>query len=84
MLVPLPTRVTLQAMLPKLRIESFSDEESSTITELSGGSITIGREPENHITVDSTAMSRRHGCIFGAGSQWVYSDVGSTNGSWVN
>ena len=48
------------------------------------GDITLGREPENGVVVDSVKVSRRHGVVIEAGSQWVYRDLGSTNGSWLN
>ena len=67
-----------------IRLDSIAGEEPVFITEAAGGSITLGREPENTVIVDSESVSRRHGCLFEAGSQWLYRDLGSTNGSWVN
>ncbi|MBL7662077.1 FHA domain-containing protein [bacterium] len=59
-------------------------EDSFEITRSTSGIVTIGREPENDIVVDSTSVSRRHACIFSAGSQWVLRDFESTNGTWIN
>jgi hypothetical protein len=65
-------------------LESVSDEGKSEITRLESGSVTIGRDTENSIVIDSVAVSRRHAAVTNAGSQWVFRDLGSTNGSWMN
>lgn len=67
-----------------LKLESLGSNPPVEIATIQSGSITFGREPENGIVIDSTAVSRRHGAITEAGSQWVYRDFASTNGSWVN
>lgn len=70
-----------------IKLESVtgdSVESTEEIVQLESGSLTIGRDPENGVVVDSEAVSRNHGCIIEAGSYWVYTDFGSTNGSWVN
>lgn len=67
-----------------IKLETVLGDEPTEITQISSGSVTIGREPENGIVVDSVAVSRRHSCIQEAGDYWIYLDMGSTNGSWVN
>jgi len=67
-----------------IKLESVTSDGAVEILEADSGVLTIGREPENHIVVDSTSVSRRHCCITEAGSQWVFTDLGSTNGSSVN
>jgi pSer/pThr/pTyr-binding forkhead associated (FHA) protein len=45
----------------------------------------IGREPgEGGITVDNSAVSRQHGLFFCGREQWLFKDLGSTNGTWHN
>lgn len=41
----------------------------------------IGRGPENEIILVDTAVSGRHGQVAFADGQYVYQDLGSTNGS---
>jgi len=44
----------------------------------------IGRAPECHLTLDENAISRRHARIDRAFQQYILSDLGSTNGTFVN
>jgi len=46
--------------------------------------IKIGREPDNDIVVDSAGLSRHHAKIEEIGEDYVLSDLGSTNGTFVN
>jgi len=68
----------------RLKLESLAAEEPEAITEVDSGTISFGREPENHIVIDSTTISRRHACLQECGSQWILKDLGSTNGCWLN
>ncbi len=47
---------------------------------LTSGSMTLGRDPANDITVDSDAVSRRHARLDRRESGWDITDLGSTNG----
>lgn len=67
-----------------IKLESISGESFREIAQVAGGVITFGREPENGIIIDSSAISRRHGCMFQADQHWIFYDTGSTNGSFVN
>ena len=71
-------------MPAEIKLEALSSTPPLEIMRLATGSITIGREPENDVVVDSGAVSRRHGCIISAQSQWVFKDLESSNGSWIN
>lgn len=71
-------------MPSSIRLEAQVGEDLNEITRADSGTVSIGREPENTVQVDSDALSRRHGYLFNAGSQWIFCDLGSTNGSWVN
>ncbi len=71
--------------MPRLiKIESIAQDEPVEILTVDSGSLTIGREPENHIVVDSDSVSRQHGAILEAGGKWLFKDFESTNGTWIN
>lgn len=71
--------------MPKLiKLESAINAQKKEIIQVDSGNILIGRDDNCTVVVKSDALSRRHGGIFEAGSQWVFRDMGSTNGSWVN
>jgi pSer/pThr/pTyr-binding forkhead associated (FHA) protein len=67
-----------------IKIESFVAGNAAEITQVDQGVISIGRETENNVIIDSNSVSRHHGCLVEAGSQWVYCDLNSSNGSFVN
>lgn len=47
-------------------------------------SMTIGRKPENDVQIDNLAVSGYHAKIDKAGSQFILTDLKSTNGTFVN
>lgn len=67
-----------------IKLESIAQETPVEILTVDTGSLTMGREPENHIVVDSDSVSRKHGALIEASGTWFYRDFESTNGSWVN
>jgi len=71
-------------MTTQLTLQSIIDGQSATITTIECGVLSFGREPENSVVVDSDAVSRQHACIGNVESQWVFWDLGSSNGSWIN
>lgn len=48
-----------------------------------GSSASIGRDPGATLVLNSTAVSRLHARVERVGSGWEYTDVGSTQGSFV-
>lgn len=56
---------------------------SRTIT-LDRAVMTIGRLPESDIVLDDPGASRQHARIHAAEGEYVLSDLGSTNGTFVN
>lgn len=49
-----------------------------------GQVITIGRTPESSIFLDDVTVSRKHASITRKDGNWVISDAGSLNGTYVN
>jgi FHA domain/zinc-ribbon domain len=51
---------------------------------LSGEKVTIGRHPDSDIFLDDVTVSRRHAEVTLDGRQYVLSDAGSLNGTYVD
>ena len=49
-----------------------------------GQAITIGRSPDNTITIKDDLISRRHAELFHQNARWVLRDLNSLNGTRVN
>jgi len=45
---------------------------------------TIGRLPDNTVTIDSPTVSSHHACVFREGADFIVEDLQSTNGTFVN
>ena len=68
-----------------LRLELIEQDRSTELAVLDRAPIDIGREPgESGVTVNASAVSRIHGRFMQFGAHWLFSDTGSTNGSWLN
>ncbi|MCP4605144.1 MAG: GGDEF domain-containing protein [Proteobacteria bacterium] len=52
--------------------------------ELQGKSANIGRDPSNHIVIDSDSVSRRHARLTIETGRRILTDLQSTNGTYVN
>jgi ABC-type multidrug transport system ATPase subunit/pSer/pThr/pTyr-binding forkhead associated (FHA) protein len=55
-----------------------------TLTVDRGDTFTIGRDPENLIAVDDDRVSRRHAEILLGRDEWIFHDLESRNGSFVD
>ena len=66
--------------------ELFLKFEDRILQELllSGGTATIGRQPDNLLRIDNPAVSGHHARIFAEGSHYVIQDCESFNGTYVN
>jgi len=60
--------------------------EDRTIREvlISGGTITIGRQPDNTLQIDNPAVSGHHARVYSEGDHYVLEDTESFNGTYVN
>jgi len=52
--------------------------------QLAGAEVTIGRLPENTISIDNLSVSRKHASIASAGNGYTLTDLGSKNGTLLN
>lgn len=68
--------------MPKLMIKF----ESAFIREvkLDKPAFTLGRKPDNDITLDNAAVSGHHCKVYESGGTWFIEDLNSTNGTFVN
>jgi pSer/pThr/pTyr-binding forkhead associated (FHA) protein len=51
---------------------------------LEGDVLTIGREASNQIAINDAEISRKHSQLVAQGGKYVLTDLGSTNGTFVN
>lgn len=68
--------------MPKL-IVTLQDGTQNTF-DLFDDQITVGRAPDNTLQIDDASVSSRHATFTLVGGDYVYRDLGSTNGSRVN
>lgn len=61
-----------------------SGESKALDIALADGETTLGRESDNSVVIDEPQLSRHHARITVSGSQVAITDLGSTNGTFVN
>jgi len=61
-----------------------SGPEAGSAFQLMGPSITIGRAADSDIVIDDNMVSRHHARLDMQANAYVLTDLGSTNGTWVN
>ncbi|MDQ3128084.1 MAG: DUF3662 and FHA domain-containing protein [Chloroflexota bacterium] len=69
---------------PRATIREIRPDRSSRTIEFDGRPITIGRAPDNGLVLRDGRASRHHARIDGRRGSLVLTDLGSTNGSFVN
>lgn len=68
-----------QATVPQLVL----DINGQRTTLEPGRTYTLGRDPKSDVTVDDSRVSWRHATIAFAGAGWLFTDLGSTNGTFA-
>lgn len=76
--VPLPVELPAQPYLT-IQVPGAAPHEVNLDRPL----MTLGRDPQSDINLEQPA-SRRHGQLEQRGTGWHYTDLGSTNGTYVN
>lgn len=61
----------------------ITEDDSSTEYALNDG-MTIGRAPTSSIIITDDYASTQHAQIELTDKGWIYTDLGSTNGSWID
>jgi Protein of unknown function (DUF3662)/FHA domain len=69
---------------PRATIREIRADRSTRTVEIDGRPLTIGRAPDNGLVVPDGRASRHHARIDLRRGSLVLTDLGSTNGSWVN
>ena len=57
---------------------------AGTVIPLGAADVTIGRAPDSTIVLDDDYASNHHSRLSLANGTWVVTDLGSTNGTWVD
>ncbi|MFO0757293.1 MAG: sigma 54-interacting transcriptional regulator [Byssovorax sp.] len=70
------------APVPLLEVVVFAGESEQIVPIPPGGQVTFGRDSDNTVTLDDSAVSRRH-AVLHAGPPLRFEDVGSRNGIQV-
>ena len=65
-------------------IQVTSGQSSGVSASLSGGPVTIGRDPSSNLCVNDSQVSRFHAQLADNGREVVLRDLNSTNGTMVN
>jgi hypothetical protein len=69
---------------PKARLREVRPDGSSRMFTVDGRPLTIGRAPDNGLVLFDGRVSRHHARLYGRRGALLLTDLGSTNGSWVN
>ena len=69
---------------PRATIREIRPDRTTRDIEIDGRALTIGRAPDNGVVVRDARASRHHARIDIRRGSLVLTDLGSTNGSWVN
>jgi hypothetical protein len=69
---------------PRATLREIRPDGSSQSFVVDGRPLTIGRGRDNGLVLEDSRASRHHARIYGRQGALVLSDLGSTNGCWVN
>ena len=76
--------VVPEAEGPRASLREVRPDQSSRTIAFDGRPLTIGRAPDNRLVLRDGRASRHHARIDGRRGSLVLTDLGSTNGSFVN
>ena len=71
-------------MAAQYQLVMHSGPTPGKVFPLEGDLITIGREVENGITINDAEVSRKHTQFVFQGGKFIVTDLGSTNGTFIN
>lgn len=71
-------------MTAQYQLVMHSGPTPGKIFPLEGDLISIGRENENNLVINDAEVSRKHSQLMLQGGKYIVSDLGSTNGTFVN
>jgi hypothetical protein len=69
---------------PSARLRILGSGGTEREIEVDGGQMTIGRARDNDLVLDDGRVSRHHARLLPRHGALVFTDLGSTNGSWLN
>ena len=69
---------------PSAQLLVIRGQAQSESVDLQVSQLTIGREEENDLALNSEKVSRRHARILNEGGHYYVEDLGSFNGTFVN
>lgn len=73
-----------QPRAPRVSLEVRAPGQAAYRLPLGGGTLRIGRGNENDLVLPDDRVSRRHGRLASRQGMLIFTDLGSTNGSYVN
>lgn len=72
------------SMSEALVIEEINADGRRPIGSLAGDEVLVGRDKSCNLVLSSGGVSWQHGVFTRVRDHWLYKDLGSTNGSWLN
>ncbi len=66
------------------RITLQTPDGNAFEAELTSAVMSVGRTEDNDLQIPDGSVSSRHGQFSNEGGQWIFTDLGSTNGTKVN
>jgi hypothetical protein len=70
--------------MPNIKIVEVYKDTPISLGYLKSGQISVGRDPQSGIPIQSQAVSFHHGVFSNFKHYWFFQDLGSTNGSILN